>query len=174
MAVTHLRICNNSRLAKIEHGPFNHATQLCMWQAQCGSGIELFIFFDIIPYCCCQCSYPFVVVYVGGTTSTTSSPLLSVSPPPGSHTPAGMPGLHLGPGAADKPGFGVLLANSLKSEGVTKAWFDESCGYAYVKQSRVPLELPKVIKCNETLTVLFPWSYIYVFHFEDSFMYLHL
>lgn len=55
-----------------------------------------------------------------------------------------MPGLCLGPAAAEKPGFGVLLANSLRSESVTKAWFDESGGYAYVRQSRVPLVLPKV------------------------------
>jgi hypothetical protein len=55
-----------------------------------------------------------------------------------------MPGLSLGPGAGDRPGFGVLLANSLRSEGVTKAWFDEEGGYAYVRQSRVPLVLPKV------------------------------
>jgi hypothetical protein len=55
-----------------------------------------------------------------------------------------MPGLSLGPGATDRPGFGVLLANSLRSEGVTKAWFDEAGGYAHVRQSRVPLVLPKV------------------------------
>lgn len=56
-----------------------------------------------------------------------------------------MPGLSLGPGAGDRPGFGVLLANSLRSEGATKAWFDEAGGYAYVRQSRVPLVLPKVL-----------------------------
>jgi hypothetical protein len=25
-----------------------------------------------------------------------------------------------------------------------RAWFDDSCGYAWVQQSRVPLKLPKV------------------------------
>jgi hypothetical protein len=55
-----------------------------------------------------------------------------------------MPGLSLGPGASERPGFGALLANSLRSEGATKAWFDEAGGYAYVRQSRVPLVLPKV------------------------------
>lgn len=61
-----------------------------------------------------------------------------------------MPGLSLGPGAVvDKPSFGDLLAASLKSEGVTKAWFDEACGYTHVKQSRVPLESPKVRSVQE-------------------------
>lgn len=85
-------------------------------------------------------------VTCAGSILSAASPPVSPLPPasPGLSTPAAVPGLSLGPGAVDKPSFGMLLAASLKSEGVTKAWFDEACGYIHVKQSRVPLELPKV------------------------------
>lgn len=43
-----------------------------------------------------------------------------------------------------RPSFGSLLAASLRCDSTNRAWFDESCGYAWVRQSRVPLQLPKV------------------------------
>lgn len=43
-----------------------------------------------------------------------------------------------------RPSFSHLLCTSLKATTETRAWFDEHSGYQWVKQSRVPLKLPKV------------------------------
>ncbi|KAF8066299.1 Pan2 [Scenedesmus sp. PABB004] len=89
-----------------------------------------------------------------GAASAPTSPLpAGASPGPGARGGGGgVPGLSLGPGAGERPSFGGLLANSLRAESVTKAWFDESCGYAHVRQSRVPLALPKVLAINCAMT----------------------
>jgi len=42
------------------------------------------------------------------------------------------------------PGFGTLLATSLRAVTETRAWFDGDSGYQWVRQGRVPLAVPKV------------------------------
>ncbi len=75
---------------------------------------------------------------VGGTVSTSAMPALQLGPPAvrGSQQQQQQ--------QQQRPSFSQLLAASLRSEGVAKAWFDGEAGYAHVRQSRVPLSLPKV------------------------------
>jgi hypothetical protein len=89
-----------------------------------------------------------------GLSSCPPSPLPPLSPvqspgpgprPAAAGSTAVVPALSLGPSAAAAPGFGALLAASLRCESRNKAWFDETGGgYAWVLQKRVPLKLPKV------------------------------
>ena len=53
-------------------------------------------------------------------------------------------------GMVERPSFAELLARSLRAETTTRAWFDEAAAYAWVKQSRMPLKMPKVmaIQCT--------------------------
>lgn len=42
------------------------------------------------------------------------------------------------------PSFSDVLIASIRAESETRAWFDDTLKYQYVKQSRMPLGWPKV------------------------------
>ena len=44
--------------------------------------------------------------------------------------------------------FANILQSSLQANNETRAWFDEKRGYCMVRQSRVPIKLPKVLAIN--------------------------
>jgi hypothetical protein len=72
----------------------------------------------------------------GGASGGPDGPL------PAGATPPPSPGKPGAPGA--RPAFADLLASSLRAVTETRAWFDDGAGYAWVRQQRVPLKLPKV------------------------------
>ncbi|KAL4432378.1 hypothetical protein ABPG77_001677 [Micractinium sp. CCAP 211/92] len=107
----------------------------------------------------------------GGTASTpasaASSPVVRLAAPP-SAPPTLALGAASAPGSPDaaakvaavvtaagdassgaaRPSFAELLQGSLKVQGEMRAWFDEEVKYQYVRQTRVPKQLPTVLVIN--------------------------
>ncbi|KAL4430743.1 hypothetical protein ABPG75_005999 [Micractinium tetrahymenae] len=53
-----------------------------------------------------------------------------------------------GTGGASRPSFAELLQGSLRVQSEMRAWFDEEVKYQYVRQTRVPRQLPTVLVIN--------------------------
>ncbi len=83
----------------------------------------------------------------GAATAAASAAAAGAPTPQPSPAPADG-----GAAGGERPAFGDLLANSLRAVTETRAWFDDGVGYAWVRQQRVPLKLPKVLVVNVATT----------------------
>ncbi|KAG1670195.1 hypothetical protein FOA52_014971 [Chlamydomonas sp. UWO 241] len=87
---------------------------------------------------------------VGGDAGAQSAGTTPLASTPGSAASGGTRGRNVfAPSGPDGPStFSDVLRKSLEAENETRAWFDEMHSYQHVRQSRVPVGLPKVFIIN--------------------------